>query len=368
VLALGGCKRAYEPAVFRSDNNYLVVDGFINIAPGAVSSFILSRTTNVGDSATINHAELHAAMSIRGARGSSYTLAEKGNGVYSSAPISLDNSDQYKVFIQTSDGDTYESDLAPCKQNPPIDSITWKLDNSVTVYVNTHDPTGQAVYYRWSYEDTWEYHSQLTTPWIVIGGIITGSDSSNQTTICWQSNHTSEVLLGTTAALSQDIIYQQPVKIIPHDDERIDYKYSILVKQYALTQEAYNYWQIIQKNTQQTGTLFDLLPSQLEGNIHSLKFSGEPVIGYISATVEQQKRIFITHTSLGVQWQSNPPGYSCPILNIPRDPRGFEYWTYPDSSFAPYYFVTGDGIMITKKNCLDCTLRGGINHQPPFWQ
>jgi hypothetical protein len=66
------------------------------------------------------------------------------------------------------------------------------------------------------------------------------------------------------------------------------------VKQYALNQEAFAYWQNIKKTTEQLGSIFDAQPSQFKGNIHSLTDSTEPVMGYVSASSIETKRIFVT--------------------------------------------------------------------------
>ncbi|MEJ7664694.1 MAG: DUF4249 family protein [Hymenobacter sp.] len=51
---------------------------------------------------------------------------------------------------------------------------------------------------------------------------------------------------------------------------KLYYLYSILVRQYALTPEEFAYWDKLRKNTENLGTLFDPLPSQLSGNVHRL--------------------------------------------------------------------------------------------------
>ncbi len=363
-----GCKKAYEPAVFKSNNNYLVVDGFINTETNGITSFNLTRTTNVNDSAR-NIPELHAAISIADNKGGVYSLAEAGGGLYTSAILNLDNTRNYRVNINTSDGDEFQSDFVPCRQTPAIDSLNWKQDNqdkSVTIYASTHDPAANSRYYRWSYKETWEYHSQVQSIWVLINNLVYLADSTNQTSVCWNNAIANNVLLGNSTALSQDLIYQQPMTTIPFNDPRLDFRYSIQVSQYTLTADAYNYWQIIQKAMQQTGTLFDLQPSQLSGNLHSLKDPNEPVIGFISATTRQQSRIFIKNNQLNGYWASNPPGYACPIAYIDQDPNNFQVWHDPDPTWGPYYFVTGS-IVITKEDCLDCRLQGGSNHQPFFW-
>jgi hypothetical protein len=153
------------------------------------------------------------------------------------------------------------------------------------------------------------------------------------------------------------------------NDEKMDIKNSLLIRQYPLDLVAYNYWLTVQKNSQSLGGLFDLQPSQISGNIHSITNPDDPVFGYVSASSIQEQRIFISNKSLP-GWKSNP-GRSCPTdLIIPTDPNNVFIWNYYDTSYQLWYYVSGPppSMKITYKECLDCRYQGGINIKPPFWQ
>ena len=62
----------------------------------------------------------------------------------------------------------------------------------------------------------------------------------------------------------------------------MDVRFSTLVRQYPLDQEAYNYWLTVQKNSQSLGGLFDLQPSQIRGNIHGVTNPNDVVRIHIS--------------------------------------------------------------------------------------
>ena len=315
-----------------------------------------------------NIPETHAQVSIEDQAGGSFPLQEQGtNGTYLSQPLQLNPSGQYRLAITTADGSSYQSDFVNCKLTPPIDSVTWQQPGDLTISVSTHDPANSTHYYRWDYKETWEYHAQLETPWGLKNGIIFATDSTNQTYKCWSTVGSSNILLGSSSSLSQDVIYELPIEVIPQNDERLAVRYSMLLEQYALTLDAYNYWQTVQKNSQQLGTLFDLQPSQVTGNIHALSGSGQPVIGYVSASSVQQQRIFIYETQL-TGWLANPSGgYGCPLSQTPVDPNNFTIFTDTDPNDAPYYFITGGPLVVSKKPCLDCTYNGGTNIKPSFW-
>jgi hypothetical protein len=134
-----------------------------------------------------------------------------------------------------------------------------------------------------------------------------------------------------------------------------------------MTEDAFRYLQLIQKNTQQLGTLFDAQPSQLKGNIQSASDPNEPVIGFISASTITEKRISIWNSQL-TDWNYLSSEPLCGnVFIIPQNPSNYLIFDFPDPSYAPYYFITGGGLAIIKKSCLDCRERGGTNQKPSFW-
>jgi hypothetical protein len=137
----------------------------------------------------------------------------------------------------------------------------------------------------------------------------------------------------------------------------------MLASQYVLTPDAYNYWLILQKNTQNLGTLFDPQPSQLAGNIHCLSNPKEPVIGYLSASSIQQKRLFIDNSQVR-NWDTLT--LECPLRQTDRNPVDFHIYSYPDTLWGPYYF-SGNTLYLSKRNCLDCQEQGGTLTKPSFW-
>ena len=73
---------------------------------------------------------------------------------------------------------------------------------------------------------------------------------------------------------------------------------------------------MMKKNTESLGTIFDAQPSEIKGNIYSASDPAEPVIGYISATTIEEKRIFIEQADLD-GWQFTQ---DCPSYRIANDP------------------------------------------------
>lgn len=377
LILYSACIKSYAPPAITAANNYLVVDGFINTGANSISTIVLSRSRNLIDTTSFIP-ELNAQITIADSNGTMYTLIDtNGTGKYTSAVLSLNPNDRYRVLITTSNGHQYQSAYVSPKATPPIDSVTWQQSQvtwGVTINVNTHDPTNNTTYYRWDYSETWQHNAPEITYWVLINGYVIPLDADfindpRQIYQCWTTAPATHITVGTSLGLSQDVISLQPITFIPFNDERITVRYSILVNQYAISQDAYNYWVLVQKNSQNLGSLFDLIPSQLNSNIKCITNPDEPVIGYLSAGTVQQQRLFITNAQVGGNWIKQEPYNECSTIILPTDPNNFQIYNYPDTSYTPWYF-TGTftpALVVVKKYCVDCRVWGGTNSKPSFW-
>jgi len=369
------CRKPYEPPAIKASNHILAVDGFINTEPFSVSTFTITRSLSLSDTIPILP-ELNAQVMIQSSNGASFPLVDTGvNGVYVSSPLTLDPGLQYRLAVNTSDGNKYLSDLATAKASPPIDSLTWEIADDanlgtevLNIDVNAHDETGNTRYYRWDYVETWQHEAPMQTYWGLKNGLEYPISPSESTFDCWTTASSNSIILGSSITLSADVISHALVASFAKNDPKMDIEYSMLIRQYPLDFNAYTYWLTIQKNSQSLGGLFDIQPSQITGNFHSVTHPTDPAVGYVSACSVQESRMFISNKSLP-GWKSNPP-LNCPIKIIASDPSNSLIWNYPDTAYQLWYFVSGPPpvLKITYKDCLDCRNQGGTIIKPPFWQ
>jgi hypothetical protein len=382
MATISECKKPYLPPVISSNTSYLVVEGVID--PGQDSTIIrLSHTVQLSSTAG-PRPELNATVVVESNTNTSYPLQETGNGYYVSTGLNLNASNQYHLKITTSDNKVYQSDFVPVKNSLPIDSVGFQIkSNGVQINVNSHDPSNSTRYYRWDYSETWIIHSNYesflelqTSP---VDSIVT-RPSKDQIYTCWLSDKSSDIVLASTAKLSNDVVSNSPIIFIASTSEKFTERYTILVKQYALTKEAFDYFQELRKNTEQLGGIFDPQPSALTGNVHCITNPSEQVIGYITAGSSAQKRIYINAAGLpvGGQWI---PSTSYSYTDCLYDTL---YYTNPKTLVhqVAEILYTGDQIPLTRLQypgaphpyaytgaapvCVDCTLRGS-NKPPPFW-
>lgn len=361
------CRKAYEPAAVTANNQFLSVEGVINTGTAAVTIIRLSRTRSLGDTAVSVLAENGAQVQIETEGGASFALTGKGDGVYQSTVLSLNPTLRYRLKINTGNGGIYQSAYVLVKQSPAIDSITWKRDKDLALFVHSHDPQNKTIYYRWEFDETWQYRAAYQTALGVKNRVIFYLDSLNQTYYCWGTEHSKNILTASTAVLSKDVVSYMPLQLIKDSTEKAGVRYSINVLQYALTEDAYNYWEILKRNTQSTGTIFDAQPSQLNSNISCISNPNEPVLGFVSAGSVSEKRIFINNSELNNWVYISASSKDCVQTTGSQDLNNYLHYIYPDTSFSPYYFITPGTVAIVKTPCLDCTRRGGTNAKPLFW-
>ena len=358
LFALLSCKEEYYPPVDDTNSNLLVVEGIIN--PDS-TTITLSRTRNLND--TIRFIpEPNALVYIEGQQGGLFQLQAKGNGNYTVGAIVLNTATRYRLRIAVG-GNTYASEYVEVKKTPPIDSLQWEQNKDVSIYLNTHDPANNTRYYRWEFVETWEHHSYYDTNLGYANGVVYFRNPNELLNKCWTTAGSTDILLGTSAQLSEDKIERAPITVIPDGSEKITVLYSILVKQYALNEKAYDFWQLLRRNTNNVGGIFDAQPSELIGNIHCINKPTEPVIGFISASTVETKRMFIRRGELS-EWNSPTRDFVCTSIVISPN----EWQSYLSNGFyAPAYFVSGGALAVARTQCVDCTYQGGNTIRPPFW-
>ena len=377
-LILICCKKPYSPPAVSSINSYLVVEGAIN--SGSDSTIIkLSKTVKLKDSTTANPL-LGATVTVESDQNATWRLVDfYNNGKYASAALNLPQSGKYRLRVKTNNGRQYLSDFVGVKPTPPIDSIGYTLikDSLMKLYVNTHDPANNTHYYRWEYEETWQFQSLWQSIYVYdpVSKSIVPRRPDQGVYFCFGSDQSSHILIGSTAKLSQDVVYQSPLTNILLSSEKVEKKYSILVRQYALPPEAYQFYQNVQKNTEQLGSIFDAEPTQLNGNIHSVTDPAEPVIGYLTVTNVQSKRIFVPMSALATHMLTVYPETCVLDTATYRNANGINtiainLLELPITNIPTWNIPPGDppqAYAYSTSFCVDCTIRG-TTKQPSFWK
>ena len=361
AVLLAGCRDKYELPLRESDVALLVVEGTLNAGQGP-TTISLSRTVKVNDPASIKPV-LQAKLTVESKNGGSYPLNDIGNGRYNNPQLPLTFGEEYRLRIRTTDNKEYLSEYVIAKQTPDIDAVTWKIENEkLIVYANTHDASNNTLYYKWDYDETWEIRSYYTAfyRWISGTTIVYSPVYNNR---CWKYANSNTINIGSSAKLQADVISEAPVQFIPFGSEKLSVRYSILLKQQALTKAAYEYLNLMKKNTESIGSIFDPQPSELKGNIKCVSNPDEGVIGYLTSSNITEKRLFITAQE--TNWKFSE---YCPVEIVRNHPDSLRLWL---PGYLPFDAEELFGSIVTYSlapaSCVDCTKRGGDLNKPSYW-
>ena len=367
-----GCNDAFIPDLPSSNKNNLVVEGMINTGAGE-TKITLSRVTSLSSLLTLtNVPELNAKVQVEGADNSVKLLTEQGNGVYAATLTGMAANGQYRLRITTSSNKVYLSDFTNALVTPAVDDLSWKREASgVQIGVKTKAPQTASKYYKWEYDEIYEYTSVAVSDYKYIKAEkrVAQRTANEQIYRCYRSKHSPDILLGSTAALTENTISNFPIRLIPNNSQLLTVKYYIALKQYSINADANRFFTQMKKNTELTGSIFDQQPSEAQGNIHNLNDVSEIVIGYITASTVEEKKIFITNSQVPGWSYAYPSQCSITILVNNTIPDFEQYFTTSYVPLVPVLSATNTILGYTSyySECLDCTAAGGTTTKPSFW-
>ncbi|MCH7397974.1 DUF4249 domain-containing protein [Belliella sp. DSM 107340] len=370
ILSIG-CREEYNPNIDPADTNLLVVEGFI-ATNGERSVIRLSRTGNLNDS-TFN-VEPGALVELEGENNGTWRLLESPSGTYSMSTI-LPSNQQYRLRISLRNNDEYLSDLMQPLESPEIAELSWRRTNSgVTIRVNTQG-SQENPYFLWQFEEDWRFRSAIPTSYRYLPdrGVMEEVTPETNVSVCWNENRVQRVIIENSARFSNNQILDREINLIPNSSEKLGLKYSILVRQIAIDRNAFDFWEIMRKNTEDIGGIFSPLPSLIGGNIKKVGDENISAIGYISMGVATEKRIFITNQEVS-PWSVSIQDYDgCAIRPDTIAPRDYaDYFT--SGNLMPVNPIFGGNtpsptaFQAATKFCVDCTERGGTLIRPDFWE
>jgi len=280
-------------------------------------------------------------------------------------------------MVTTPDGLEYESNAVLMHEVPGIDSVyheeTTRFyfdkddpyeENNLNILVNAIAPGSDVTYFKWEFEETWEMdmpeyimvsHGPCETcppPSMELIEI----EEEKERRHCWVTAQSGSILVRSTVDIPSGVIEGFVVQSIAPPDDRLNIRYSILVKQYVIERDLYNFFRKIRESNEETGGIYERTPAKVIGNINCC--NGDNVaLGYFMVSTEKRKRIFIDPDEHNVR-------------------QGYAYSNCGWTTYLPFtwleYKLYGTYNNGTKKvwsdsyYCVDCRARG-TNTKPDFW-
>lgn len=366
ILIASACVDPYNPPEIADSAPVLIIDGFIKT--NAESKITLSWSQNLTDTYAPTF-ETQATVWIEDELGTTYPLVGNNLGSYYLTQQQL-QAPRYRLHITTADAREYQSNFENVYETPAIDSVNWKLTNNLGVAftISTHDNTRQEGFYKWTYEETWEYRSAYAASIVfdpTAGEVKPRTENIYQ---CWRTGGNTDILIESTTRLQENRVSEFQLTSFLQNSEKARYKYSILVQQQTISKNAFDYWKQVKQSTEDLGTIFGPLPHQVVGNIKCTSHPNQIAVGYFSISSVSTLRESVSYLQLPI-----PPRYitqysTCETYEI--SPGLVSTFTGPYLLIDPIYI--GNGPMISGYRygsyfCVDCRFVGGTTIQPDFW-
>lgn len=373
ALGLGSCIYPFTPEGVEEEVGLMVMEG--DILLGEISTFIPSRSISLINENERTHSVELSNIYIEAEDGTvtdSYSVEESEedrfqNNLMLSYKIDTRNMtklQKYRLVFSVGDK-TYTTTWMDYVPTPPIDSITYSIPEdkqSLEIKVHSTGLDDSLRYFKYDYQEDWEFNTYFTqrmyydpetkTVQEYEPGMVTNY-------YCWNSSTSKEINIYTTENISENIIKDHIVKVIPNTDRRISYLYAIEVHQKGLSKEAYKYWETLLKNNDGSSGIFAPQPNELRGNLSCVEDPEEMVLGYVGVSSVQKKRIFISSTD----------------HLIYRTEHQCQQVTYEERLWDDMYKMGWDTVFYDEiekaiywapRRCIDCRVYGNKN-KPAFW-
>lgn len=370
ALAIISCIKPFEPEIAGEDQALFVVSGQLTDQEG-YQYVDISLSSDVNKPAFIPVTGCDAE--IQDDQGRVYPMEEIKTGGYRvwMQAADLVPGRSYRIRIATYTGPVIMSYFDTMPDCPEVDSIYYEIDE-----VPTNDPEKPVLgirffadldargfdsrYFRWEIEETWEYQMDYGREWYYDGISHKIDPVDNSTRVCWQTTLVSEIFTVSTSNLAENVYRQHPLHFVNNRTTRLTHLYSPLIRQYAISEEAYAYWDKLRINSEAQGGLYEQQPLPVDGNLYVPEDENIRVLGFFGAASVTSKRLFVGYVP-GLEIDPNP-------LCIGPVPLGIFGWADVDPTDYPVYFTRIDGaIHILMEDCLDCRMHGGDIVKPDFW-
>lgn len=321
--------------------------------------------------------------------GNTFYFDERETGIYVSDKTIFTGQigRKYQLYIQTTDGEEYLSDISEMIPVSEIDAVNFGYDTGfvendtievpgVRLYVDVDGNETACSFYRWQIEEAWMFSVPYQKRIEV--------DENNQIhdvnipgkKFCWKYDSSDEIIIKSTANLENNTLVNFPLFFAsPSLTDRFTIRYSALIKQYSLNETEFNFWSNLKNTTEVTGDIFQKQPFTLKSNIKNISNPQELVLGYFQVSALTEKRIFINARQLidlGIK-EFETDFENCTVI----DSTGrYDYYQLTkelesngfvavESIRHPFFFSI-IGLRFVRPLCCDCTISGDPQ-KPDFW-
>lgn len=312
LLALSACIEPFTPET-QTFENALVIEALLTNEEKQ-HTVRLSRTYTFEEDEPVF--ERNAQVQISDDMGNRYQFNEVGPGIYrSSQSFSAVPGQSYELEITTADGASYQSSSVTAPENVLIqdlktvreindlgeEGVSIRLDNSSTAL--------QPSYFRYEYEETYKIIAPNYDPFEFEVLYYVACDPARsyevglkqiveEKKVCFGSRNSIGFAQASTVSLTNNELSNFLIRFVNKEDYIMSHRYSILVKQYSQTQDAYSYYENLNKFSTTESIFSDIQPGFLFGNISSNSDLEEKVLGYFEVASVDERRVYFNYSDL----------------------------------------------------------------------
>lgn len=380
---LSACIYPYTPDLESDPNSTLVVDGQILV--GGISTFRISYLMPLSGNPTgvaLGTGWVEDDQGNRYERLPDYYVdadwvgpggpTSPGPATYPTNYIQVNTYNaplgrKYRGVIEC-DGETYVSDWLQPNPAPVIKDISFEPDErNVTVFVDLEASLEGSGYIGFMYDEAWKFHSDFypewyvdTSTWTYINAMEVQYEYPNYW--CYRNMSNQNIVLLDYTSLEGRDIHHFPVQTFSRSDSRNHQRYSINVKAFTLSKEAFQFNKQMQEISDIGGDLFTPEPGAIPGNLVCESHPEKEVMGLVLAGDMTSKRAYM----YGDYYIYYEPYYDFSRVSQPQMPK-----FYYDMGYRPIKTVRseeGDFVGWQHESCINCLLRGGTKTKPDFWE
>ena len=308
-LALGNsiqCVTQFDPEL-TTDITKLVVDGLITDQPPPYLVRVTYSAPYTNDETIFGRSPAQAKVSIRDDQGGIEELRYTSNGYFISSATGLRGivGRKYYVVIVLPDGRQYQSREELLRPTPKIDTLRVEYQQLTGIYlrgkfkisVETTDPAESEDFYRWSWSHfETKTRCDITSELGPSGQLIRIEWSC--CVPCWSVTKCEGCInIASDKLINGKKIVDQFLVDVPYTSAK---PYFVLAQQQSLTKEAYNFWNKVRGQLNNSGGVFDTPPVLIQGNIYNVSNPDEQVLGYFGASSLRYMPYYVDRLRTGV--------------------------------------------------------------------
>lgn len=389
LLVLASCTEEYTAGIENYENDLVVEATITNVLKK--QKVKLSHTSNFVNDTVILEKNASVQVVENNSTVYDFTYKASDSAYFSNETFQVLPDKEYQLKIKTANGPTYLSEPQTLPAESEVDIVvkagTSENEEGLRIEANSYDPTGNSRFYRYEYIETY----QVTLPeYGPNKAVYVGFESLeiqprlDTFPVCYNNIKSKNLLLKSTTELSEDRVSNMLVAFRSRRDYAIAEKYSILVKQYVESPEAYAYYNTLNKISSTNGNDFSAIqPGFVKGNIFAENNPDIKVVGYFDVASISTKRIFTKFIDF-FSFGSYPPYFEdCDDESL--DPTDWDFKNYPGAPYPEARIIKGyleDGTKVfykldgninsatyvmVKNICGSCD-RFSTHVKPDFWE